>query len=105
MEANGFIFLSGQLPIDPNTGKIISDIKDATRQTLTNIQSLLGEIGLSLSDVVKITIFLTNIADFPAVNEIYAGFFPQEPPARSAAEVSSIPKGAPIEIDTIAIRR
>ena len=105
VEANGFIFLSGQLPVNPTTGEIISDIRDATRQVLANIRTLLGETGLLLSHVVKTTIFLKSMADFPVVNEIYAEFFPEESPARSTIEVSNLPKGAQIEIEAIAIRR
>ncbi|MEN6373634.1 MAG: Rid family detoxifying hydrolase [Smithella sp.] len=104
VEANGFIFLSGQIPVNPATGEIISDINDATRQVLVNIQSLLGEMGLTLSNVVKTTIFLKKMSDFPVVNEIYAGFFAQEPPARSTVEVSDLPKGAPLEIEAVAIK-
>jgi endoribonuclease L-PSP, putative len=104
VEANGFIFLSGQLPIDPATGEIISEIRQAARQVLVNIRTVLADTGLSLSSIVKTTIFLKNIADFAAVNEIYAGFFPQEPPARSTIEASNLPKGARLEIDAIAIR-
>jgi 2-iminobutanoate/2-iminopropanoate deaminase len=103
VEASGFIFLSGQIPVNPTTGEIISDIRDATRQVLINIQTLLGETGLPLSNVVKTTIFLKNIADFPVVNEIYAEFFPQEPPARSTVEVSNLPKGVALEIEAIAV--
>lgn len=102
--ANGFVFLSGQIPVNPTTGEISSDIRNATRQVLRNIQTLLGEIGLPLSNVVKTTIFLKNIADFPVVNEIYAEFFPLEPPARSTVEVSNLPKGAPLEIEAIAVK-
>jgi 2-iminobutanoate/2-iminopropanoate deaminase len=105
VEANGFIFLSGQLPIDPATGEIISEIRQATRQVLVNIRTVLADTGLSLSSIVKTTIFLKDIADFAAVNEIYAGFFPQEPPARSTIEVSNLPKGAPLEIEAIATRK
>jgi 2-iminobutanoate/2-iminopropanoate deaminase len=105
VEANGFIFLSGQLPVNPATGEIIIDIRDATRQVLMNIQTLLGETGLPMSNVVKTTIFLKSMADFPVVNKIYAEFFPQEPPARSTIEVSNLPKGAQIEIEAIVIRR
>ena len=75
VEVNGIIFISGQLPIDPATGEIINDIKTATRQVLTNIQTILEEAGLDMSNVVKTTIFLKNIADFSVVNEIYASFF------------------------------
>jgi 2-iminobutanoate/2-iminopropanoate deaminase len=105
VEANDFIFISGQLPIDPANGEIINDIKTATRQVLMNIQTILEKTGLDMSHVVKTTIFLKNIADFSAVNEIYAGFFPQEPPARSTIEASVLPKGALIEIEAIAIRK
>jgi 2-iminobutanoate/2-iminopropanoate deaminase len=104
VEANGFIFLSGQLPIDSATGEIISEIRPATRQVLVNIRTVLADTGLSMSSIVKTTIFLKDIADFAAVNEIYAGFFPQEPPARSTIEASNLPKGARLEIDAIAIR-
>jgi 2-iminobutanoate/2-iminopropanoate deaminase len=105
VEANDIIFISGQLPIDPATGEIINDIKTATRQVLLNIQTIMKETGLDMSSIVKTTIFLKNMADFPVVNEIYADFFPEEPPARSTIEVSSLPKGAPIEIEAIAIRK
>jgi 2-iminobutanoate/2-iminopropanoate deaminase len=105
VETGSFIFISGQIPLNPVTGEIVMDIKAATRQTLTNIQTILQENGLSLKNIVKTTVFLKNMADFPVVNEIYADFFPQEPPARSTIEVSALPKGAPIEIEAIAIRK
>ena len=105
VEAGSFIFLSGQLPLTPSTGEIVTDIKAATRQTLTNIQTILEENGLSLKNIVKTTIFLKNMADFAAVNEIYTGFFPESPPARSTIEVSALPKNAPLEIEAIAIRK
>lgn len=105
VEANDFIFISGQLPIDPATGEIINDIKKATRQVLINIQAILKITDLDMSDIVKTTIFLKNITDFPVVNEIYAGFFPEEPPARSTIEASVLPKGALIEIEAVAIRK
>ena len=104
VEACGFIFISGQLPLDPKTGEVINDIKSATRQVITNIQTILETAGLKLTNIVKTTIYLKNITDFAAVNEIYAGFFPEEPPARSTIEVSSLPKGVPIEIEAIAVR-
>jgi len=105
VEANDIIFISGQLPIDPSTGEIINDIKEATRQILINIQTILKKTDLDMSNVVKTTIFLKNIKDFPAVNEIYADFFPDEPPARSTIEASVLPREAPIEIEAIAIRK
>jgi 2-iminobutanoate/2-iminopropanoate deaminase len=104
VEANGFIFLSGQLPVNPANGEIIRDIKDATRQVLTNMQSVLSAAGLTMSDIVKTTIFLTSMADFPVVNETYSEFFPLNPPARSTIEVSNLPKGVSIEIEAIAVR-
>lgn len=104
VEANGIVFLSGQIPVDPASGEIISDIKDATRQVLINIRSLLSEMGMSLSNVVKTTIFLKNMTDFPVVNEIYAEYFTQEPPARSTVEVSALPKGVLLEIEAIAVK-
>jgi 2-iminobutanoate/2-iminopropanoate deaminase len=105
VEAGSFIFLSGQLPLNPSTGEIVMDIKAATRQTLTNIQVILEENGLSLKNIVKTTIFLKNMADFAAINEIYAKFFPHEAPARSTVEVSALPKNAPLEIEAIAVRK
>jgi 2-iminobutanoate/2-iminopropanoate deaminase len=104
VEANGFVFISGQIPVNPVTGEIISDIKGATRQVLTNINTILNAVGVPITDIVKTTIFLTSIADFPAVNEVYAEFFPHEPPARATVEVSALPKGATIEIEAIAAR-
>jgi 2-iminobutanoate/2-iminopropanoate deaminase len=104
VEAGGFIFVSGQIALDPKTGAVVTDIQAATRQILINIQTILAEAGLKLSNIVKTTIYLKNINDFAAVNEIYAGFFPDEPPVRSTVEVSSLPKGVPIEIEAIAAR-
>jgi 2-iminobutanoate/2-iminopropanoate deaminase len=105
VEAGGFIFISGQLPVSPQTGEVIMDIRAATQQILTNLQTLLEENDLSLKHVIKTTLFLKHISDFAAVNEIYAGFFPAEPPARSTVEVSALPKGAPLEIEAVAIRK
>ena len=104
VETGGFIFISGQIPLNPVTGKVITNIKSATRQILVNMQTLLQENGLKLDNIVKTTVFLKNMEDFPVVNEIYAGFFPKGPPARSTVEVSALPKNAPLEIEAIAIR-
>ncbi|HRV46018.1 MAG TPA: Rid family detoxifying hydrolase [Smithellaceae bacterium] len=105
VEINGLVFVSGQLPINPETGEVIESLEPATRQVLTNLQTVLEENGLSLEDVVKTTIFLTDMADVAAVNEIYAGFFPKEPPARSTVGVSALPKNVPLEIEAVAVRK
>ena len=104
VEAGGFIFISGQIALDPKNGEVITDIKSATSQILTNIQIIMEAAGLKLTNIVKTTIYLKNISDFAVVNEVYAGFFPENPPARSTIEVSALPKGVPIEIEAIAAR-
>lgn len=98
------IYISGQLPIHPATGEIIGDIRTATWQILKNIQAILKKTDLDLSNIVKTTIYLKNIKDFSVVNDVYAEFFPNDPPARSTVEVSVLPKGALIEIEAIAAR-
>ena len=105
VEANGMIFISGQLPVNPSTGEIVTAIEPATRQVLTNLQTILEENGLSMNHVVKTTIFLKRMADFAVVNEIYAGFFADAPPARSTIEVSALPRDVPLEIEAVAIRK
>lgn len=105
VEANGLIFISGQLPVNPSTGEIVTAIEPATRQVLTNLQTILEENGLSLNHVVKTTIFLKRMTDFAVVNEIYAGFFADAPPARSTIEVSALPRDVPLEIEAVAIRK
>ena len=105
IEANGFVYASGQLPIDPATGAFPEGgIKEQTRQSLLNVQAILREAGLDLSDVVKTTVLLNDIADFGAMNEVYSEFFSQPYPARSAFAVKALPKGALVEIECIARR-
>lgn len=105
IEANGFVYASGQLPIDPATGAFPEGgIKEQTRQSLLNAQAILREAGLDLSDVVKTTVLLNDIADFGAMNEVYSEFFSQPYPARSAFAVKALPKGALVEIECIARR-
>lgn len=104
VEANDMIYISGQLPIHPASGEIIGDIRNATWQILKNIQAILKKTDLDLSNIVKTTIYLKNIKDFSVVNDVYAEFFPNDPPARSTVEVSVLPKGALIEIEAIAAR-
>ncbi len=97
------VYVSGQLPIVPETGEFKEGcIRCKARQSLTNIKHILESAGLSMSDVVKVTVLLTDINDFSAVNEVYADFFEAPYPARSAFAVAALPKGSPIEIEAIA---
>jgi len=100
--ANGIVFTSGQLPIDPATGAFPEGIAAQTKQSLTNIKNILESDGLSMANVVKTTVLLKNISDFGAMNEVYATFFEGACPARAAFEVAAIPKGALVEIEAIA---
>lgn len=103
MEANGFVYASGQLPIDPVTGSFpVGGIKEQTRQSILNAQAILRSAGLELSNVVKTTVLLADIADFGEMNEVYAEFFSEPYPARSAFAVKALPKGALVEIEVIA---
>lgn len=105
IEANGFIYLSGQLPIVPATGAFPEGgIKEQTRQSLLNAQAILKEAGTDLSNVVKTTVLLADIADFGAMNEVYAEFFSAPYPGRSAFAVRDLPKGALVEIEMIAAK-
>lgn len=105
VEINGMIFISGQLPVDPATGEFVEGgIKELTHRSLTNLQNILAEAGLTLSNVVKTTVFLADIADFAEMNEVYASFFQAPYPARSAMAVKTLPKGARVEIECIAVR-
>ena len=105
IEANGFIYCSGQLPIDPATGAFPEGgIKEQTRQSILNAQAILKEAGADLNKVVKTTVLLADIADFAAMNEVYASFFEAPYPARSAFAVRDLPKGALVEIEMIAVK-
>lgn len=105
IEAGGFVFVSGQLPIDPATGEFApGGVKELTRQSLTNMQHILAEAGLTMENVVKTTVFLADMADFADMNSVYAEFFPSVCPARSAVAVKTLPKGALVEIECIAAR-
>lgn len=99
------LFVSGQLPIDPATGTITAaDVKGQTRQCLENLKAVLAAGGSSLQGVVKASVYLKNIADFAAMNEVYASYFTENPPARAAFEVARLPKDALVEVEAIAIR-
>lgn len=105
IEANGFVYVSGQLPIDPSTGSFVEGgIQIEARQSLTNIKNILAEAGLGMENVVKVTVLLADINNFAAVNDVYAEFFQAPYPARSAFAVAALPKGANIEIEAIASR-
>ena len=102
VKLGNLLFLSGQIPIDPATGKISGDIKEQTRQSLENLKAVLQAAGASLTTVLKTTVFLKNLDDFTLMNGIYQEYFPQNAPARSTVEVSRIPRGALVEIEAIA---
>ena len=103
IRSGDLLFCSGQIPLDPKSGQMVSDdITAQTRRVLENISGLLKGEGLSMSDVVKTTIFLTDLGNFQIVNEIYGSYFNNQPPARSTVQVSALPKGAKIEIEVIA---
>lgn len=105
IEANGFVYVSGQLPINPSTGGFVDGgIKEQTRQSLLNAKAILNEAGLDLCNVVKTTVLLSDIADFQAMNEVYAEMFTSPFPARSAFAVRALPKNALVEIEVIATR-
>jgi len=97
------MFVSGQIPVDPATGLMADDIKAQAAQSLTNLKNILSAEGLTMKNVIKTTVFLEDLADFAAVNEVYATFFEAPYPARSCVEVCAIPKGAKVEIECIAV--
>lgn len=105
VEANGFVFLSGQIPIDPQTGDFVSGgVREQTEQVFKNIKAILAEAGLSMDNVVKTTVLIASIMDFAEINEVYAAQFTGAYPARSAFAVKDLPKGALVEIEVIAAR-
>lgn len=104
IRAGNFLFLSGQIPLDPRTGELLKgDIRQQTRQVLENLKGVLESEKLGMEDVVKVTIFLKDIGNFNQVNEVYATYFPSSPPARSTVEVAKLPRDAEIEIEAIAL--
>ena len=105
IEANGLVITSGQLPIDPATGEFApGGIKDQTRQSLTNAKAILEEAGISMANVMKTTVFLSDMNNFAAMNEVYAEFFSEPFPARSAIAVKTLPKNALVEVECIAAK-
>jgi 2-iminobutanoate/2-iminopropanoate deaminase len=104
-EANGFVFVSGQVAIDASGGAIPGDVVDQTRLIMANLGMILRDLGLGYEDIVKTTIFLTDVGDFDRVNEIYGGYFPAEPPARSTFQVAALPRPEfKVEIEAVAAR-
>ena len=105
IEASNMVFASGQVPIDPATDQFVpGGIKEQTRQALTNARNILAEAGTDLAHVVKTTVFLSDMDNFAAMNEVYAQFFEQPYPARSAVAVKTLPKGALVEVECIAVK-
>ncbi|MFX1565683.1 MAG: RidA family protein [Promethearchaeota archaeon] len=103
IRAGDFLFVAGQVPVNPETGEFVTeDIAGQTRQCMENIKAILAEAGGRLLDVVRSTIYLTNMADFGEVNEVYGNYFDLDPPARTTIGVAALPKGMAIEIDVIA---
>lgn len=104
LKGGNIVFTSGQLPIVPETGELISDdIKKATKQSMENVKAILTEAGATLEDVIKVTIYVKDMADFTQVNEVYGEYFSEHKPARSCVEVSKLPKDGRIEIEAIAL--
>lgn len=104
IEANGMLFISGQIPVDPATGIVPEGITAQTEQVMKNIAAILKEAGYSFDNVVKTTCLLSDIANFGAMNEVYAQYFLVNPPARAAFAVRDLPKGVMVEIETIAVK-
>jgi 2-iminobutanoate/2-iminopropanoate deaminase len=103
--AGGFVFVSGQIPANPSTGEVVSgDIKAETKQVMENIKAVLAEAGLNFSNVVKTSIFLTDMQSFAHVNEVYGTYFTDQFPARETVQVATLPKNVNVEISVIAIK-
>ena len=106
VRAGGFVFCSGQIPLDPETGELTgNNISAQTERVMENIDAVLAAADLTFGDVVKSTIYLADLTDFAMVNEVYGRRFPSDPPARSTVEVKGLPKGAGVEIEVIALVR
>lgn len=104
VKANGFVFTSGQIPINPSTGQIVEGaVKEQTRQVMENLQAVLEAAGSSLEQIIKTTLFIKDMNSFAEINEIYGGFFKGNPPARSTVEVARLPKDVLVEIEATAL--
>jgi 2-iminobutanoate/2-iminopropanoate deaminase len=103
VRCGGFLFCSGQIPLDPGTGKIVEGgIAEQTERVLSNLGAVLSAGGATFASVVKTTVYLVDLSEFPAMNAVYGRFFPGEPPARATVEVSKLPAGARVEVEAIA---
>lgn len=102
IQAGNLVMASGQLPVDPFTGKIPGDVQAQTAQSIENLKAILEAAGSSLPQVMKTTVFIKNMDDFSKVNEVYAKYFPNNPPARSCVEVARLPKDAFVEVEAVA---
>lgn len=103
--SGNLVFASGQIALDPASGQLVQgDVREQTRRVLENLNAVLSAAGSSLEQVVKTTVFLTRMADFAAMNEVYAEYFSQSPPARSTIAVAELPRGAQVEIEAVALR-
>jgi 2-iminobutanoate/2-iminopropanoate deaminase len=101
---DGFVFCSGQLGLDPKTGQLVEGIENQTEQALMNLTAVLGAVGLSVADVVKTTVFLSDMADFSSMNAVYSRFVVEPAPARSTVQVAALPRGGRVEIEATARR-
>lgn len=105
VSAGGTVYLAGQIAIDPVTQQFVDgDVRAQTERVLRNLEAVLAASGLTMGHVTKTTVYLTDLKDFPAMNEVYAVFFPKDPPARATVQVAALPKGAKVEIDAVAVR-
>jgi 2-iminobutanoate/2-iminopropanoate deaminase len=105
VEAGGFVFCSGQIPLDPATGQLVEgDVAAQTERVMDNLRAVLAAARLGSEHVVRTTIYLVDLADFPRVNEVYGKWFPVNPPARATVQVTALPRGARVEIDAVACR-
>jgi 2-iminobutanoate/2-iminopropanoate deaminase len=105
VQAGDLVFISGQVAIDPATGERASgDVAKQAKQIMKNLKAIVGDVGLTMNDIAKTTIFLTDMNDFPTVNEVYGAYFDREPPARSTVEVAALPGGFLVEIEAIVAR-
>jgi 2-iminobutanoate/2-iminopropanoate deaminase len=102
--AGGFVFVSGQIPINPATGEFVpGGVAEQTEQVMRNLASILSAAGSSITDVVKTTVFLADMGDFAAMNEVYGRYFPEDPPARATVQAARLPRDARVEIEVVAL--